>query len=810
MLSRRNASACALAMCFVFGNVLASPTAPLSPSPSSASPLMSSAQAASRSGGLIATLGNRKASTKPVCEVNRPLGASIDESRVNTFVHADVNGNDSNDGSSAQPVRTFCRALALANDRFFAGQIPKVIVRPGTYYGENCGTSGAPAYDGQRPYVIEGTEPGKVIISGSKPWTGWIGPDANGNWWKPWTNNWRQEFIAAGDGGLIGCTLQQDGGCMPEAVRRLELVHVDGQKYVPALSYSELETGTFFVNEAEDRLYVRPARGVDLNAPDRVVLVVEDRRTIFHIYSTLADRKNANLVLRNLTFAHTSGNGQPEWSNGSPYSHAVLIQNANNILIDNVTFLGNRLNGLGVGGNSITIRNSKFIDNGSLGLGAGEGMGLLVEDSEFRFNGGMVERFGWNGWASAGLKTACITESIFRRLKITDNATHGFWLDTAGSKVQLLDSLIANNARDGIFQENNNRISETDGDGSQSFCACQRPWTSPTTLTIKNTKIDFHNDAAGFFISESENTILDNVTLIGNQTAIKTYGVNCQNGTPKPLGPYYSGPCRGPMNNLAWQNSVIAATADSQELFGFEGFGGTPDKKPWEIEIFPFLKRDALYNTDNNRYFHPGNGTQFLNAVGDRTLDLNAWKALHATRQNTDGASVWEAPVFSTATGRGNGLAATYFSELNFGGTAVQRTDATVNFDLTGAAPAPGIGANNFSARWAGRVEAPATGVYTLRITGDDGIRLYLNGFLVANDWGTDHPPQSTEARSIYLAAGQSIDITLEFYQRAGGATARLEWKRPGQSAFEVIPQSQLYAGNTPPGKVCVIAKAGS
>ena len=50
----------------------------------------------------------------------------------------------------------------------------------------------------------------------------------------------------------------------------------------------------------------------------------------------------------------------------------------------------------------------------------------------------------------------------------------------------------------------------------------------------------------------------------------------------------------------------------------------------------------------------------------------------------------------------------------------------------------------------------------------DDGIRLWVNGQLVINNW-TDHAATTNTSAAISLTAGVRYTITLEFYEKAGG-----------------------------------------
>ncbi|MBO0700547.1 MAG: hypothetical protein J2P46_19275, partial [Zavarzinella sp.] len=124
-------------------------------------------------------------------------------------------------------------------------------------------------------------------------------------------------------------------------------------------------------------------------------------------------------------------------------------------------------------------------------------------------------------------------------------------------------------------------------------------------------------------------------------------------------------------------------------------------------------------------------------------------------------------------------------------GPIFTRTDPMVNFTWGTGSPAPGIGPDTFSARWIGHVSAAAAGTYQFRTNSDDGVRLWLNGKLVINDW-TDHAGRDDTTSKMTLTAGQTLDLRLEYYEAFGGANIRLEWKRPGQSDFETIPELQL------------------
>lgn len=144
-----------------------------------------------------------------------------------------------------------------------------------------------------------------------------------------------------------------------------------------------------------------------------------------------------------------------------------------------------------------------------------------------------------------------------------------------------------------------------------------------------------------------------------------------------------------------------------------------------------------------------------------------------------------------TSGGSGSGLRGTYFNNTDFTAEALARTDGTINFDWGSGTPNPAVGADTFSARWVGQVQATRGETYTFYTQSDDGVRLWVNGQQLINNW-TDHGV--TENRgTIALTAGQKYDIRLEYYENGGDAVAKLLWSSPS-IAKQVIPASQLYA----------------
>jgi endoglucanase len=144
----------------------------------------------------------------------------------------------------------------------------------------------------------------------------------------------------------------------------------------------------------------------------------------------------------------------------------------------------------------------------------------------------------------------------------------------------------------------------------------------------------------------------------------------------------------------------------------------------------------------------------------------------------------------------GTGLKADYFDNIDFTNLKLTRTDTALNFNWGTGSPAAAIAADTFSVRWTGQILTQAAGEYTFYTTADDGIRLFVNGQQIINNY-VDQAP-TTKTGKITLAANQKYDIRVEYYERGGGALAKLEWSA-GAIARQVIPMANLFSTATPP-----------
>jgi beta-glucosidase len=100
-----------------------------------------------------------------------------------------------------------------------------------------------------------------------------------------------------------------------------------------------------------------------------------------------------------------------------------------------------------------------------------------------------------------------------------------------------------------------------------------------------------------------------------------------------------------------------------------------------------------------------------------------------------------------------------------------------VGFDWGDGGPAAEVGHDRFSVRWTGRLVPDQGGEYELSVSSDDGVRLWLDGKLLIDDWQT-HATETKKA-TVILVAGREYDLKLEYFEQSGRASITLGWAQP-------------------------------
>jgi|GEM_PF-6819769 len=119
------------------------------------------------------------------------------------------------------------------------------------------------------------------------------------------------------------------------------------------------------------------------------------------------------------------------------------------------------------------------------------------------------------------------------------------------------------------------------------------------------------------------------------------------------------------------------------------------------------------------------------------------------------------------------------------------RLDYQVNFNWGSGSPDSAINNNGYVVSWTGSILATQSGDYRFRTRTDDGVRLWINGNLVIEDWGL-FGAKNLDSGLISLVAGQYYEVRMEYMEHTGNAVAQLSWQEPA-SSWQIIPNSQLF-----------------
>ena len=145
------------------------------------------------------------------------------------------------------------------------------------------------------------------------------------------------------------------------------------------------------------------------------------------------------------------------------------------------------------------------------------------------------------------------------------------------------------------------------------------------------------------------------------------------------------------------------------------------------------------------------------------------------------------------------GLRGEYYAGVDFNEPVRQRTDTTLDFanlEVRGRDSAtPGQSAQllqRCTVRWEGQIRPRYSETYLLRFQCHGGLRVWVDGRPLINQWHLERPERSLEGR-IVLDAGRWHALRIEFASLQAPRVFRFSWSSRHQRP-EVVPREYLYS----------------
>jgi beta-glucosidase len=194
------------------------------------------------------------------------------------------------------------------------------------------------------------------------------------------------------------------------------------------------------------------------------------------------------------------------------------------------------------------------------------------------------------------------------------------------------------------------------------------------------------------------------------------------------------------------------------------------------------VRRVAVFGPDARPGVPTGWGSSFVRPINSVSL-VEGLRTLFGSDVKVDyfdtGVGSFESAQFLHSTDHGNlkpGLKTEFFDNPTLAGWPIlTRVDSHIDFDWASGIPIPQLSSDRFSVRWTGMIRATDSGPHAFRARSDDGIRVFLNGELIIDDW-QDHSPRTVTAIRP-LEAGKTYSLRVDYHNHGGGAAvAQFAW----------------------------------
>lgn len=330
--------------------------------------------------------------------------STVNAATVGTF-HVSPSGSDRNPGTAASPVRTVGRAVALAASG------SSIVLHSGTYresvhvFGKDLDIAAAPG--------------STVVFDGSRPVSDWVREDIG--WYSP---GWTATFPHTSG--------VQIDPAVPLAAYP-DLAFIDGSPLRQVASPEALRPGTFYVDQAADRLWI----GDD---PEGRLVEASDLSWAIWFNAAHGSSLRGVTVRRYATAARDM---------------AAVRLYADGLTMADSTIVDNAYSGVSVMGRNARLERLIVRDNGYIGVHGHLSRRVdLLRSTIVRNN---AERFDAVN-SGSGVKFTNSTIIGVRNNYVADNRGVGIWADISSSFVSVTGNLVERNSHSGILMELSGRV----------------------------------------------------------------------------------------------------------------------------------------------------------------------------------------------------------------------------------------------------------------------------------------------------------------------------------------------------------------
>lgn len=397
--------------------------------------------------------------------------ANVNEGLETANIYVDATkGSDNNSGSQASPLKTIGAAANEAINNNHSGKGTRVIINAGTYR-ESIQINGS-SRQTNYPITFQAATNGSVIISGADKLTGWTIYSGNSHIYE---SSWRYNMPL--------CPALDSKAPFEQMILRYpEMIIVNGTALTQVLALSAMLPGTFFVDQAQLRVYVYPASGTNMTT------ATVEAAARPHL---LVDSGQSHLVFRGLTF---------QYANTCHGDAAVVLGgNANNLLFDTDIFQWNNAMGMNFSRiENFTVQNSKAFHNGELGFHSHQVKYDLWQNDTTSFNNWRGAQGAFYTWDTGGAKWMLDHSGTYNNFTSTFNEANGVMWDTDQENVTVTNLNSVSNLGNGY------QIEKSEGPftiSQSNFC-----YNNALAISYK----------AGIILRNSEKMTISGTKLFGN------------------------------------------------------------------------------------------------------------------------------------------------------------------------------------------------------------------------------------------------------------------------------------------------------